>query len=481
VLDLTDDGTMLHAAAPRYLTSRALRTPVDLAPAMPEVSARNFSSNTTLAGGSDFYVLNRGNNTVVRMTQTGEVVAGRQIECDVEDFRLNGIAVSEDARTIWMTATAPNRQGVVLRIATFGGGDVTTSLIDHAIAEGANGAIAQGRDMFTHDLPPGDALGPLFNGQSCASCHNTPAPGGMGVDPDSFVVRIARDLHGHFSPLAGHGGLVARQHSIRELGSPCGLPTGVPPQADLTSRRSAMTLRGTALIDDVPAVDILKQEAAEALTSIKGRANILDDGRLGRFGWKAHTATLVEFMGEAFRDEIGLTNPLEPLDFVRGCGASSETSEADAAPLTSVAAFLNTIDPPAPSDATLASDGAGLFASTGCTVCHKPSYPITGSTAPDPAKPTVFLTAFLYSDLLLHDMGPALADGFEQGSAGSRDFRTAPLWRVSDRQQFLHDGRANTILDAIILHGGDASNAVAAFLALAPADRQKLLDFLNHI
>jgi CxxC motif-containing protein (DUF1111 family) len=93
----------------------------------------------------------------------------------------------------------------------------------------------------------------------------------------------------------------------------------------------------------------------------------------------------------------------------------------------------------------------------------------------------VILTAFLYSDLLLHDMGAGLADGFEQGSATGSEFRTAPLWRVSDRQHFLHDGRATTILGAIGLHGGQATSAVNAFNALSPADRQRLLDFLNGI
>jgi di-heme oxidoreductase (putative peroxidase) len=480
-LDLTDDGTLLKAAAPRYLRSRALRTPIDLAPAMPEVAARNFASNTTLAAGSDFYVLNRGDNSVVRMTQTGDVVAVRRIECDVDGFRVNGIAVSEDARTIWITATAPNRQGVVLRIPTFGNGEVTASLIGHAAEAGANGAVDQGRNIFAHDVAPDEGLGPLFNGQSCNSCHNTPMPGGMGIDSDSFVVRVARIIAGRFDPLTDHGGPVARQHSIRELGIPCGLPTGVPPQANLTSRRSAMTLRGTALIDDIPAADILKQASLEAAAGINGRANMLDDGRVGRFGWKAQTATLVEFVGQAFRDEIGLTNPLAPRDLVRGCGASSAKPEADAAPPTSLVAFLNTIDPQAPSPATLSSDGAILFQSVGCSACHRPSYPITGSTAPDPAKPTVMLTAFLYSDLLLHDMGPGLGDGFEQSAAGSNDFRTAPLWRLDDRRHFLHDGRASTILDAIITHGGDASSAVTNFNALSAVDRKKLLDFLNGI
>ena len=82
-----------------------------------------------------------------------------------------------------------------------------------------------------------------------------------------------------------------------------------------------MTLRGTSLIDNIRVGDIEKVRSAQPL-DVRGRFNILPDGRIGKFGWKAHTATLVEFMGEAFRDEIGITNPLAPTDLVSGCGAS---------------------------------------------------------------------------------------------------------------------------------------------------------------
>lgn len=100
--------------------------------------------------------------------------------------------------------------------------------------------------------------------------------------------------------------------------------------------------------------DIEKVRIAQPET-MQGRFNVLPDGRIGRFGWKAQTATLVEFMGEAFRDEIGITNPLAVHDLVSGCGASILRPEADAAPLTSLVAFLNTIDPPVPTTACLGS------------------------------------------------------------------------------------------------------------------------------
>ncbi len=476
-LVVDETGQLFAPTNARHLTSPVLHAPIDLAPATREVAARNFASNTTLGGGADFYVLNRGNNSVVRMTQRGEVVAVREVapvsqpDLDLNGIRLNGIAVSEDARTIWMTATAPGRQGVVLRMPAFGAGSVTNALLDQARG---NLPPDQGQDIFSHDLTPAESLGPLFNEQSCSGCHNTPAAGGMGAEASSFVTRVARIQGNMFDPLSGHGGPIARQRSIAELGSVCGIPTGVPPQANATSLRSAMTLRGTALIDNILTSQL---EAAandpNVPAEIRGHVNVLADRRVGRFGWKGQTATLVEFMGEAFRDEIGVTNPLADRDLVDGCGASRSHPEIDAALLTSLVAFLNTLDPPAPTAACLASPGAAVFATTGCANCHKPSYTVPGSNN--------VLVARLYSDLLLHGMGAGLADGFQQGSASASEFRTAPLWRVSDRVHFLHDGRATSILNAILLHGGQASSAVAAFNALSEAERQALLAFLNCI
>ena len=475
-LDISDEGvtpqTLMTASNPRYLQSQWLDKPVDMAPAVVEVSARNFASNTTLGGGSDLYVLNRGNNTIVRMRQDGTVVAVRRIAAGIPDFRVNGIAVSEDARTIWISATAPQRQGFVLRTATFGAGFSTSSMIESAVNAGANGAVAQGSDMFGRDLTPAQGLGPLFNGQVCDTCHNTSGnatfAGGMGVAADTFVTRIGRFQNGQFQLLPGRAP-IARQHSVAELGVGCGLPTGVPPQATATSLRSAPTLRGTSLLDNIRIGDIDRVRLAEP-DAVRGRFNILGDGRIGRFGWKAQTATLVEFMGEAFRDESGLSNALAPYDYVSGCGQGRRT-EADAAPLTSLVAFLNTIDPPVPAPACLNSPGAAVFSAIGCAQCHTPSLPGPGGAAP----------VFAFSDLLLHDMGPGLADGFVQGTATGSEFRTAPLWRVSDRAHFLHDGRAKTITDAILAHGGQAAAAKAAFSALSASDLQALLAFLNCI
>jgi hypothetical protein len=471
VLDVSDDGTLFVAGTPRYFRSPLFHRPVDLAPAVREISNDNFASNTTLGGGSDIYVLNRGDNSVARINQAGQVLAARRVDAALPPFRVNGIATSEDGQTIWVTAVMSGGRGAVLAMPAFGAGFITPTMVSHAQAAGATGPAAMGADMFATDLSPLQALGPLFNGRSCGDCHNDPVPGGMGSSADSFVTRVGLiDGSGTFDPLEGHGGPVARAFSIGSLGFFCPLPTGVPPTANATSRRSAMTLQGTELIDFVQTVDILKNQAAEP-ADVRGQVNVLADGRLGRFGWKAQTATLIEFMGDAFTHEMGMTNPLFPNDEVSGCGASFLKPEIDALPLQAVDTFLGTVNPPVPDATCTSSAGATTFASIGCAGCHTPSLP-----GPNAAR-----TVNLYSDLLLHDMGPALADQVVAGSAAGNQWRTMPLWRVSLRSHFLHDGRAATIGDAIAAHDGQAAAAAAAYAALDAATQQALLDFLGCI
>jgi CxxC motif-containing protein (DUF1111 family) len=279
-----------------------------------------------------------------------------------------------------------------------------------------------------------------------------------------------------FDALINHGGPVARMHSIAELGVSCGLPTGVPPEANVVSLRNAMTLRGDGLLDNVAPGDVYAIMAAEP-DAMRGRPNILADGRMGKFGWKANVATLVEFMGEAFRNEMGMTNPLEPRDEVRGCGANRDRPEVDALALELGAMFLNSINPPVPPtsvfDPTGSQPSAGQqrFQSIGCANCHVPQLPGPGARGP----------IYPFSDLLLHDMGPGLADQMQQGLAKGNEWRTMPLWRASERGRFLHDGRAATIADAIAAHGGQAQTARDLFLALASADKDALVAFVNGI
>jgi mono/diheme cytochrome c family protein len=477
VLDLSDDGTRFAATA-REIKRPEFDVPIDLAPTTREVAAGSFASNTTLGGGSDLYVLNRGNNTIVRMTIGGDVQAVRRIDADLDGWRANGIAVASDGQVIYITGTTPRGNGVLLSVPAFGASRTTSEFFTQAQGSGMTGTLADfSRFVFTLDVSPDQGLGPLFNGQSCVSCHASPAAGGMGLAPGEtaqFVGRLRHD--GTFDPLVNHGGPVARTHSIAELGVPCGLPTGVPAEANVVSLRSAMSLRGDGLLDDVAVGDVLANMATEP-ADVRGHPNGLADGRIGKFGWKANVATLVEFMSDGLRNEMGLTNPLQPRDEVRGCGANRHHPEVDALMLELEAMFLNAINPPVPPvsvfDPTGSHPSAGqqLFQSIGCANCHTPQLPGPGARAP----------IYPFSDLLLHDMGPALADQMQQGSAKGNEWRTMPLWRASERGRFLHDGRAVTLSDAISAHGGQAQHARDLYFALANADKDVLVAFLNGI
>jgi CxxC motif-containing protein (DUF1111 family) len=359
-----------------------------------------------------------------------------------------------------------------MAMPAFGGTAATQQFFAQAQDAGKAGDMTSfGAFLFSLNVTPDQGLGPLFNAQSCVECHSSPFAGGMALLPGKDVRRVGRMRDdGTFDQLLGRGGPVARMHSVSELGGTCDLAPGIAAQAQLVSQRNAMTLRGIGLVDTIVLGDVLANMANEP-PAVRGRPNVLADGRMGKFGWKAEVATLVEFMGAAFRNELGLTNPLEPRDEVRGCGANQNSPEVDALALQAAAKFLNTLDPPAPAATCTGSAGAALFQSVGCASCHTPAMPGPGARQ----------MVQLYSDLLLHDMGPGLADQMRQGSAQGNEWRTTPLWKASERGKFMHDGRALTLTEAIQAHAGQGQAARDAFAALDSASKQALLGFLGCI
>jgi mono/diheme cytochrome c family protein len=478
-LTLVDDGPVFHLAAIRRLDAPELNLPVDLAPAVLERINPGFSSSTTLAGGADFYVANRGNGTIVRMRQDGTVLAVRSITVSglgvLGPDRLNAIAVAPDASRIWVSIggqlpQSGGLEGAILELPAFGidrtaelsRGMDSLALAPYA-APGADVALQMG-------------LGPAFNGRSCTDCHASPVAGGMGADGLATVLRIGKlDRHG-YDPMLGRGGPVAHMHTVAELGIPCALLPGVPPGANLISVRNAPALFGLGLVDEIPDATILAGAVARG-KEIHGRANLVAgaDGReaVGRFGWKAQVPRLEQFVADALRDEHGITSPLAPRDLTADgvvgtdCGAGRSTPKDDGALVDSLTAFVRSLEALSPGLSEPA--GRAIFVATGCAECHTPTL-----AAGDQALP-------LYSDLLLHDMGPALDDGVVQGHARGRDWRTTPLWGLSARMRFLHDGRAHTIEAAILAHGGEADATVRAFRTLDHDKRNALLAFLSSL
>lgn len=471
VLDITDDGTLFQATT-RTINVPQFNVPIDLAPTTREIAAGSFASNTTLGGGSDLYVLNRGDNSIVRMGIDGSVQAVRTIQVDLPDFRASGIAVSSDGQTIYVSGTTADHGGALLALPAFGGSATVAQFIAQAeVANQRSNLYDFAGFVFSLGVTPAQGLGPLYNQPSCSACHASPTAGGTGLVSGQDEQLVGQLLpNGTFSSLEGQGGPNARAHSIAELAVPCGLPTGPVPEANVVSLRNAMSLRGDGLIDDIAAGDILANMATEPL-AIRGRANVLADGRIGKFGWKANVATLVDFMGDAYRNEMGLTNPLQPQDEINGCAANLNSPELDALVLQAAAMFLNTIDPPEPSFTCTSSAGAAVFTASGCSGCHTPVLPGPGVRGP----------VHLYSDLLLHDMGPALADQMQQGAAQGNEWRTMPLWQVAERNKYLHDGRAHSLTEAVLAHGGQARAARDTFAGLSDTDKQAMLDFLGCI
>jgi CxxC motif-containing protein (DUF1111 family) len=334
-------------------------------------------------------------------------------------------------------------------------------LVAHRSSDVATlGDPQRGSEVFATNFTPAQGLGPLFNNTSCLGCHNTPAPGGGGPDGLAIVLRVGQLTSAGFDPMLGRGGPFARAHSVSELGVSCAVSAGVPSGANVTSVRNAPSLFGAGRLDAIPDAVILAGTVARG-DGIQGRPNLVD-GRVSRFGWKADTPTLRQFVGEAFRNELGITTPIAPVDFeaAGACGGLTGGPELDGSIVADVVAYVASLPDPPPSRAN-----AAMFNQLGCGGCHVPSL---GGVP-------------LYSDLLLHDMGRALDDGFIQAAATGKDWRTAPLWGLSQRSRFLHDGRARSFEAAILAHGGEAEAIAQRFRALAAADRGALLAFLSTL
>lgn len=336
------------------------------------------------------------------------------------------------------------------------------------------GDAVRGAELFRTEFTPEQGLGPLFNEQACSACHAEPAVGGVGPDGLATVLRVGRLTEAGFNTRFGKHRIEAHAHAISELGVACDRAAGIPAGANVTSVRNTPPLFGSGLIDAIPD-EVIHAGAVAKGDGVRGRPNLVrgPDGRedVGRFGWKADTPTLELFVAEAFRTELGVTSPLAPAGPLPAgadrCVGESTAPEIDREEVRAVAAFVAGLPAPRPRGSHPA--GEMVFEETGCATCHVPTLQAGTRDVP------------LYSDLLLHDMGPDLDDAVVQGSAGGRDWRTTPLWGLADRTRFLHDGRADSLVAAILAHGGEAEAAKQRFSSL-PNDRlRSLLEFLRSL
>ena len=350
----------------------------------------------------------------------------------------------------------------------------------------------QGSAVFQTQFTPATGLGPLFNAVGCANCHEDPVVGGGGSNnpaeggEDVEVHATAFHGTGQCDALPALGGQVIQKNLTPALADLLQITAEpIPAAATDSGHRTTPDIFGFGLLDAVPDATILAHADPfdQDGDGVSGRPNRTSDGRLGRFGRKAQAATLREFNAEAFVMEMGVTNPgfqteqvVAGKPFPAGIDPLPEP-EISAEQLDAADAFVRFLAPP-PSKARDAvhSLGAIVFRRAGCSSCHLPAL-VTGA---NPISALSFREVQAYTDLLLHDMGPGLAD-ICLGQAEPAEFRTEPLMGLRFATAFLHDGRATTVAQAITLHGGEATQARNRFLRLTALERRALLRFLKSL
>ena len=388
-----------------------------------------------------------------------------------------------------------------------------------------------------------DGLGPLYNARACEACHirdgRGHAPTGEKGHQISMLLRLARPnpdaietyLHTLPDPVYGtqlqdfaapgqtaEGRLALRYTPLRvtladgvtlTLRQPtytaADLGYGPLDPATILSPRVAPQMIGLGLLEAIPDADILSRADPQDTdgNGISGRANMVPGPagpRLGRFGLKAAVATVRDQTAQAFAIDMGLSTPLRPdpwgdcTDLQPACRTAPhgqdpglrDGAEVDAATLDLVTHYSQNLAVPARRDVAdpLVLRGKAVFHALGCTGCHTPNH-VTARLPDQPEQS--FQLIWPYTDLLLHDMGAGLADGLPEGLATGTEWRTPPLWgiglaqTVSPEAGFLHDGRARTLLEAILWHGGEAEAQRNAVAALPTPDRDALIRFLESL
>ena len=335
-----------------------------------------------------------------------------------------------------------------------------------------------------------EGLGPAFNGTSCAACHSVPAIG--GVAPVTTVRAGIRQEDGSFRDIDPARGSLFQLFSIPTHGC----QSVIPPEANVIARRVPIPLFGAGLVEAIPAQTLLALEDPLDLDrdGVSGRAAIVidlatGDRSVGRFGWKAQIATLLVFSGDAYRNEMGITNDLFPAELtfelseaqLKACDpipdpedfAEPGTGRRGIDNFESFMKFLAPISRGRITDQVAV--GQQVFAAIGCTSCHISALQTGRSSNPLFDRRLVPL----YSDLLLHDVGTG--DGIQQGAATPDEIRTPALWGLRFRRPFLHDGSAATIAEAVERHSREAQLAKEGFDGLTPSDHQALMAFLNSL
>jgi CxxC motif-containing protein (DUF1111 family) len=372
-------------------------------------------------------------------------------------------------------------------------------------------AFLAGDGEFARRFAPADGLGPIFVAASCESCHVGDGKGHLLFN----LTRFGRMVGGVFDPMRTDGGPQLQHRAILNY-----MAEVVPPGVTGVAQFTAPSVTGLGFLEAVEDADLLALADPEDANGdgISGRVQLVgasdliaevarlellfDPGEprrhllvagkyIGRFGKKASAINLLQQTVTAYREDMGLTTDLimeDPVNPRVGnfAGDNVPDPEVPSNTVSNVVFYLKTLRPPPRRNAESPEVMAGeaLFAQIKCGSCHVPAL----TTGPSRVAALNRVVFYPFSDLLLHDMGPELDDGYTEGIAVTSEWRTPPLWGagLAERAQggrafYLHDGRARSLREAIEFHGGEAAAARAAFRALTPAQQEFLVAFLRSL
>ncbi len=419
------------------------------------------------------------------------------------------VALAIALRPVW-SAADPQRAAGAMTVENRTSASFERPASGLSPAELERHRIADGLFDRTHiplEGAAGAGLGPRFNADACIACHVRNGRG-RPLMGESLVRVALRD--GRPVPGIGHqvrdravlGGRPDAAVGLRwwerdGLRRPlvrleADAPLDLTPRAVVRSLRVAPPLVGLGLLEAVPERLILARADPDDRDGdgISGRPHWLQDPdggrRLGRFGWKALSASLRDQTASAFRHDMGLTTEVRPGSGLAADGQPADIGERELGLVTYYSQTLGAPRTARASSSPPVQRGLERFNALQCGRCHVPQL-TTGHSPRAVAQVLNGQTIWPYTDLLLHDMGPGLDDGVAERGAAGGEWRTAPLWGLGLTQTinpsagFLHDGRARSIEEAILWHGGEAAAARDRYLRLPAQGKRELLAWLRQL
>jgi CxxC motif-containing protein (DUF1111 family) len=356
--------------------------------------------------------------------------------------------------------------------------------------------FAQGNDQFFANRTAATGLGPYFVATSCGSCHSSDNRG----HPFTILTRFGQ---------ADTTGNTFLKKGGPQLGTFC-LPGYEPeqlPAGCTSSKLIAPITAGVGFLEAVPDSEILALAAANATNpdGVRGHPNYNSipayvsplagaipraDGKyICRFGRKGATYNLAQQVANAYNHDMGITSsylPVNPYNYLYQSPDSSSPPEVDDATFYAVVFYVTCLQTPNQRNATdpTVQHASNVFTQIGCADCHKP----TLTTGYSPIAGLAYQTFSPFTDLLVHDMGPGLDDGYTEGNAKTSEWRTTPLWGLGlapgvqgGSFYLMHDGRAHSLEEAIQMHGGEAAVSSGRFTRLSSQDQQALITFLKSL